>query len=510
VGTEDGQAAVKSDYDADVIIAGAGPAGAAAAVYLRRLGASVVVLDRMTFPRDKVCGDFVGPSALIELEAIGVLQMAGFAQTNIGRRGSIYVDGEQLIARPFPAVTGMPSYGRVIPRFVLDKFIVDAAQSAGARVMEGCQLTNFAVNSDAVTVQVASPSGPFTLRCRLLIGADGSSSTVGRLMRGSQPPRRDRFIASRAYFTGIEGPEDELDVYFDGSCLPGYYWLFPTGKGEGNVGLGIALEALPAHNETPAAMLRRLIRDDKALSARLRNARLRGKPAGWPLTTYNQRLPIVFDRVMLIGDAAGLINPLNGEGIQYALLSARWAAETLIPCLRADDYSAQALAPFTVRVESGLRYDMALARLIIELVSNRALSAVWIEVFRILAARARKDANFADSLAGIFAGLSPASDVLKLLGGTLDETARTLIRKALTGAFSGPRGWAGLGIGPARVCFLLASNAVNDPVSFVEWLKSAAVSAIEFGSQAARNAIAGRQNGVISSPNNHPVWVKDR
>jgi menaquinone-9 beta-reductase len=489
------KAAGKPNYDADVIIAGAGPAGAGAAVHLLRLGASVILLDRMTFPRDKVCGDFVGPSALIELGNLGVSQMEEFARTNIGRRGSIYVDGEQLISKPFPAIEGLPRYGRVIPRFVLDKMIVDAAQSAGAQVMEGCQLTNCAVNSDAVAVEVTGSNGCFALCCRLLIGADGASSTVARLMRGSAPPRRDRFIAARAYFTDIQGSEDTLDLYFDGSCLPGYYWLFPTGKGEANVGLGIALETLPAPNETPATMLRRLIRDDTALSARLRNARLRSKIVGWPLITYNHRLPIVFDRVMLIGDAAGLINPLNGEGIQYALLSARWAAETLAPCLREDDYSARALAPFTARVESELRYDMALARLLVQLISNRALTSVWIEVFKILAARARKDANFADTLAAIFAGLSPASDVLKLIGRTIDETARTLTCKALTTAFSGPRGWTGLGVGPAQVGFQLAYNAINDPVPFVEWLKSAAASTIEFGSQASRNAIASRSKG---------------
>ena len=86
--------AVKPSYDTDVIVAGAGPAGAAAACHLARSGASVILLDRMTFPRDKVCGDFVGPSALIELNALGVSQMDGYARTNIARRAALYIDGE--------------------------------------------------------------------------------------------------------------------------------------------------------------------------------------------------------------------------------------------------------------------------------------------------------------------------------------------------------------------------------------------------------------------------------
>nr|MDQ6869562.1 FAD-dependent monooxygenase [Pseudomonadota bacterium] len=185
--------AVKPSYDADVIIAGAGPAGAAAACHLARSGASVTLLDRVIFPRDKVCGDFVGPSALVELGNLGVSQMDGYARTNIARRAALYIDGEELISRPFPEIEGMPSHGRVIPRLALDNFIVDAARSAGARVMEGCSLAGFKAGRDAVGVEAASSNGHLTLGCRLLIGADGSSSTVARLMRGSAPPRRDRF-----------------------------------------------------------------------------------------------------------------------------------------------------------------------------------------------------------------------------------------------------------------------------------------------------------------------------
>ena len=317
-------------------------------------------------------------------------------------------------------------------------------------------------------------------------------------MRGSAPPRRDRFVACRAYFANVEGPDDQLDLYFDGRCYPGFYWLFPTGNGEANVGLGLALETWPAHNLTPAAMLRRLMREDAALAARLRNAHLLGKIAGWPLMTYNHRLKIVSNRVMLIGDAASLINPLNGEGIQYALLSARWAAETVAACLRENDFSAPALAPFAARVESELRYDMALARLIVQFASNRALTPAWIWASKIIAERARKDANYARTVSGIFAGLLPARDAFKVVGGTIDQTARSLARKAAAMALGGPRGWAGPGVDGTAARFQLARDAAKDPAGFAEWSKCAAACTIELGSQAAWNAIAGTPK--MSSP----------
>jgi menaquinone-9 beta-reductase len=498
--------AVKPSYDADVIITGAGPAGAAAACHLRRSGASVILLDRVTFPRDKVCGDFVGPSALVELDSLGVSRMDGYARTNVARRAALFIDGEELISRPFPEIEGMPSHGRVVPRLVLDNFIIDAARSTGARVMDGYKLTSFAAGRDAVAVEAASANGHLTLRCRLLIGADGSNSTVARLMRGSAPPRRDRFIASRAYFANVEGPDDQLDLYFDRGCYPGFYWLFPTGNGEANVGLGMALETWPAHNMTPAAMFRRVMRDDAALAVRLRNARLCGKIVGWPLMTYNHRLPVVSDRVMLIGDAASLINPLNGEGIQYALLSARWAAEALASCLRDNDFSSRALAPFAARVESEMRYDMALSRLIVQLISNRALTPLWIGASKILAKRAHKDATTARIVSGIFAGLLPAREAFKVVGGTIGEAARSLSSKAWMMAFRSPREWAGQGFDAARVGLRLASDVTRDPAALGDWLIGAAACTMELGSQAVWNAIAGKPDLSFL----HPAVLSNR
>jgi menaquinone-9 beta-reductase len=483
-------------YDADVVIAGAGPAGAAAACHLKRLGASVILLDRAAFPRDKVCGDFVGPSALIELDSLGISQLDGYATTNIARRAALFIDGEALIARPFPVIEGLPPYGRVIPRFTLDNFILDAARRAGAKVMELCSLTSFAASADSVSVEVASAKGPFTLRCRQLIGADGGSSTVARLLRGSAPPRRDRFIASRAYFTNVEGPGDQLDVYFGRSSFPGYCWLFPTGNGEANVGLGMALETWPAHNQTPADMLRRLMVEDAALAARLRHAQLRGSIKGWPLITFNPRLPIMSGRVMLIGDAAGLINPLNGEGIQYALLSGRWASETLAPCLRTNDFSARALAPYAARVESEMRYDMAFSRLIVQLISNRALTPLWIKASKVLAERAHEDANTARIVSGVFAGLLPARDAFKVVGGTMRQALRSFVRTA----HSGPRG---ADDAPPR--FHLVREAAKDPAGFARWLKDIAAATIELASQATRNAIRGKRKETLGAAALKPI-----
>ena len=219
---------------------------------------------------------------------------------------------------------------------------------------------------------------------------------------------------------------------------------------------------------------------------------------GWPLITYNHRLPVVDDRVMLIGDAAGLIDPLNGEGIQYALLSGRWAAETVGECVRQRDFSAAALTPYATKVERELRYDMALARLIVQLITNRGLNPVWLEALRIIATRARKDAAYAAIAGGILAGLAPARSAisLKVIGGTINQAAMSLGIKAVMTAFNGPTGWAGFGVGTAQVGFQLAYDAALNPMAFADWLIRVASDTIELGAQASWDAIIGGDGGT--------------
>ena len=326
---------------ADVIVAGGGPAGAALSARLGSSGLRVLLADSERFPRDKVCGDFVGPAALAELAHLGVTDLPAYRATNIITAAALYLDGEELITRPIPQIAGLPPHGRVISRMELDHWIFDSARKAGAEIREGCRVTSFERRRTHVEVTVRSESGTRTLRGRVLVGADGSASTVARLMRGQGPCREDRIIGVRGYFEGVAGPEQQADLYFSRDSFPGYCWMFPTGRGTANVGLGMVPETLPPPEKHIREMLLGLIERDPAVRARLRRARLRGRLMSWPLTTYNPGLPLVDDRVLLVGDAAGLINPLNGEGIQYALLSARWAAETLLESARAGDFSAE-------------------------------------------------------------------------------------------------------------------------------------------------------------------------
>jgi menaquinone-9 beta-reductase len=477
-------------HDCDVVVVGGGPAGAAAAARLAAGGFRTVLVDRASFPRDKVCGDFVGPMALAELADLGVVRLEAFGATAAMATLALHVDSDRPALLGIPEVGGIPGYGRVIPRRQLDAWIVDAARQAGATVLEGRKAEAVLQAPDAVTVTGGGASGPWQLRARLLLGADGSNSMVARTLRGSAPPSRDRITAVRAYFDEVEGPDGQGDIWFRGDTFPGYHWLFPAAGGSANLGVGMLVSTYPQGPRNLRDMLNRLIAEDASIQRRLRGARMRGKVLGHPLTTYNPRLPLIGDRVMLLGDAAGLINPLNGEGIQYALHSARWAAGIAARRLDSDRLDAASLAGYQQRVQQSLRTDMALSRLIVQLIRNRNLNQVWLGALRSMAARATTDPDYARLLGCVLTGLPPEVSAV----GT--GVAARIFGQALVSPLAGAARHRLSRGRPAR----LARDGLRDspgspaaPEESGNWAAGTGLALAELASQLTRTAITRRR-----------------
>lgn len=413
--------------DCDVVVVGGGPAGSAAAARLAAQGFATILVDRANFPRDKACGDFVGPAALSELADLEVTDTEAFGATNMIHDFALHVDGLPAGVLPIPRVNGLPPYGRVIPRQQLDAWVLDAARHAGATVCEGRKVTGVCPGRDALTVHGQCATGPWQLRTRLLIGADGSSSLVARTLRGSAPPHQDRIFAVRAYLDGVSGAADQAAICLSRESFPGYSWVFPSGDGQANVGVGIVASTYPQSGHNLRALLLRMIAEDASMRQRLGEARIRGRVIGWPLTTYNPRLPLVGDRMMLVGDAAGLINPLNGEGIQYALHSGRWAAEVAADRLLSGQLHATSLAAYEQCVHRNLRRDMAFSRLLVELFRNRAMNPIWLRTLRSVAALASIDPDYAYRVGCVLTDVPPGTRALGLSVAlkTVKEAARS-------------------------------------------------------------------------------------
>jgi geranylgeranyl reductase family protein len=317
---------------ADVIIVGAGPGGATTATYLARAGLDVLLLEKTIFPREKVCGDGLTPRAVKQLINLGIdtSESAGW----LHNKGLRIVGGGHRLEIPWPDLATFPEYGLVRPRADFDELLARTAAAAGARLHENTPVSGPIIDdrTGRVIGVVARAKGeqPREFRAPVVIAADGSSSrlalSVGREKRDDRPIG----VAVRTYYKSPRDKDEWLESWlelWDGTdLLPGYGWIFGMGDGTCNVGLGI-LNTSDAFQKV----------DYKSLLAKW----LDQTPEEWGFRDVNRTqevrgaaLPMGFNRqphyergLLLVGDAGGMVNPFNGEGISYAMESGALAAE---------------------------------------------------------------------------------------------------------------------------------------------------------------------------------------
>ena len=233
-------------------------------------------------------------------------------------------------------------------------------------------------------------------------------------MHGAKPKDEFQLLGLRTYYENVNGPTDRVDIYFTGESFPGIFWMFPKGPHAANIGMAMVSKTLPYKPTHVKELLAAHIKDNPDIAERIGSGKINGKIDGWPITFFNAQSSITGNRIMLVGDAAGLINPLSGDGVQYALLSARWASETLKACLQKNDFSAEALYAYRKKVDAEVGYDFALSNLLVQFPRNKTFTPVWMAILSVMISTAKKDKNYAGIIAGIFEGTYPSHKALTL------------------------------------------------------------------------------------------------
>ncbi|HUR50248.1 MAG TPA: geranylgeranyl reductase family protein [Acidimicrobiales bacterium] len=322
--------------DADVIVVGAGPAGAAAAIVLARAGRRVIVADRARFPRDKCCGDGITGAALPRLRDLGLDASRVASWRDVDRSVFVSQSGRSLALETGGGRRGVLA---VATRADLDAALLDVARRAGARVVEEARLDSAALTADGVSLEFERVG---SLHASFVIAADGAWSPTRRALQPTEVAI-PKWQAARTYVEGVEGAAAaEARVWFDADLLPGYAWSFPLGDGRANVGVG-ALRTAGGGGGWIVRRLGSLLQSDHVRSFLGEASSSEGRAAVWPIPTELKRENLIGGqgRALFAGDAVGATDPMTGEGIAEALQTGTLAAEALIAG-RPNSYAATA------------------------------------------------------------------------------------------------------------------------------------------------------------------------
>jgi geranylgeranyl reductase family protein len=326
---------------ADVVVVGAGPAGSSAAWHLTRSGLDVVVLEKARLPREKVCGDGLTPRAVKALDDMGV-DTAGWVR----HRGLRVTGGGQVVEVDWPTLERWPGHSLVRNRRDLDAGLAAHAVAAGARLVQEVTVTGPLLDDAGRVAGVLAEEGPdrtpSTWRAPLVVSAEGLSGRLAKALGLLRREDRPLGVAVRRYVTSPRTHDDYLDISFDLSpagpsadSMPGYGWAFGMGDGTSNVGFGL-LDTRRGSGAEPRVVLREWLATlppEWQLGEEHAVTPLRG--AGLPMALH--RGPAYTRGLLLAGDAAGTVNPFNGEGISYALETGRMAAEAAVAGLAAPE-----------------------------------------------------------------------------------------------------------------------------------------------------------------------------
>ena len=328
-----------SGYDA--VVVGGGPGGAATAYHLARGGASVLLVERSAYPREKVCGDGLTPRAVAALDAMGLRD----EYRDWSRSTGLKIHGGGVVVElPWPELNDFPSYGLTRPRADFDHLLARHAEKAGATLWDRTEAVVPLLDRGLVRGVVLRRDGEdeVDLRAEVVVAADGASSRIAQALGLHRDQQRPIGVAVRQYVTSAHDRDPWIDSYLElwrgDELLPGYGWVFPMADGTLNVGLGLLNTSSHFRNVN----YRRLLAEWLPTVGRewgFSAADAVSRPRSAPLPMAANRHPPVHRGVLFVGDAAGLINPFNGEGIDYAMESGQLAAEIGLTVLESGDRS---------------------------------------------------------------------------------------------------------------------------------------------------------------------------
>ena len=369
----------------DIIIIGAGPAGTSAALYAHKLGLNTVIVDKSTFPRDKICGDALSGKSIRYMKELNILdevsKLKGSKIKRVTFGSPSHKQFDIYLSNPHHTHhAGTIKEGYVIPRETFDNFLFQKAQDI-TEIRPGFNFSEVIYQDGKIVgIKGTQNKQKYEIFAPIILGCDGAKSTLVRKMGFYAENEENTAIAIRCYYEGVKGLSDQIELHFVDEVLPGYFWLFPAGDNIANVGIGLSKKQAKKDERKLAEILDE-VTQSKYFKDRFSKSKRLENPKGWSLPLGRVKRPSFGDGFMLLGDAAGLIDPFTGEGIGNAMASAKFAIEISAEALKKKDFSKKMFSKYHQLVWDELGselktstklQDIAQYRILLNFVINKA------------------------------------------------------------------------------------------------------------------------------------------
>lgn len=385
-------------FSSKITILGAGPGGATTALFLAKAGIPCILLEKETFPRDKVCGDALSAKCVDILRKLDPEILTDFANSDIQVESAginFIAPSLEVLKLSFGLNTSQSKVaGFISKRIHFDHFLIQQVKANSLiQLYENCGIKEVQASENGWILK----SAEYEIETELLIDASGAHSPFARHHAGILKEDQHYSAGLRAYYKNVKGMDSQnyIELHFLKEFLPGYFWIFPLPNGEANVGVGVRSDVVKRKKMNLKNEMLDLIANHPAFKARFANAELVGGLKGFGLPLGSKERPLSGNRYMLVGDAGSLIDPFTGEGISNAMISGMKAAETVIANLPQNTFDAISLSIYDKSVYRRLGPELKLSTRFLQ-----ALNYPWL--FNFVVRKANKNRTLRETMCCMF------------------------------------------------------------------------------------------------------------
>lgn len=395
----------------EIVIIGAGPSGMSTSLFLAKAGIPHIILEKSSFPKDKICGDGLSGkvvSILSQYDPNIVTKMAANTEQFIPSNGIRFVAPNGKWADiPFRSSETEKIEGFLAKRFNFDFFLFQQLDTRFADIRLNTKVRQIIRKGNKFELTLTTENGDSNLEADIVIGAAGNQSVVRRNLTDYRLEPKHYVAGLRCYYENVSQLHDKdfIELHFLPEIGYGYFWIFPLPNGQANVGIGMKKQFLEGRNINLKAFFEKIIKESPTIAPRFKNAKALETVKGYGLPLGSAKWKRSGDGFLLTGDAGSLVDPFSGEGVGNALISGKIAAEIIGNAMEKENWTAETLAAYDKRIQRAFGEEFRISNALQKLVQQK-----WL--FNFFVNRANKNPAILDTISGMYLDMDLRAQLL--------------------------------------------------------------------------------------------------